>query len=939
MIQLLLKLTVLLALSLLGACKNEEPQELTVKDLASHPVEYPEPDSVSPERLHAIEHYQAYLNKTEFKTHYAEALRRVADLELEVSEEQQQKNEAANEQAREEIMLSSIEHYKTYLRTYAGHEKNDLIYYQLAKAYSLTGDIEDSLKAMDAIVKDYPQSRYIDEVQFRRGEILFVWREYAQAEQAYSSITQHPKSPFYEKALYKLGWSQFKQSHYRQALNTYFSLLDIKERENKIDQQGIVDTVSKSEKDFIIDSLRVVSLSLSYLNGYKTIEELFKNPPAKLYEPLIYKELGLLYANKGRYSDAANTFMAFTKTHPQSVLAPDFHSLALQAYIDGKINDKILPSKILYVKNYGVGTAFWNKQSISSQNKIRPNLIKHIRDLAQHFHAQARKSKKLKDYRTAANWYRKYLSSFPKDKDAPYMNFLLAEALYDAHLYKQALPEYEKTAYQYPTHSKSAEAAYAALLTYNTLIKQAKPPALKRLKQQALNSAIRFSNSFPNDKHAPAVITKTAENLFQVKNYILASEFAKRIIDNKKIKKSDLKRTAWIVYAHSQFELAHYATAEKAYKTAINLIPRKGKKNIQLIGQLTDKLAASVYKQAEDFKKKGDNKLAAYHFLRIAKLAPSSPIRATAEYDAATLYIQMKDWKTAARVLENFRIRFPKHKEYFQGISSKLALTYTQTGQFDKAAREISLLSSYARTPEDRRKLMWDAAEMYEKAKHTDKAVKLYKQYAAKYPKPFAQSIEAYYRITEYYKSSKNNRQRNKWLKKLIRAEKRGGKQRTDRSRYLAASATFELAQPDLYSFKKVKLKIPLKKNLRLKKKRMKAAIKAYKNVLSYKVAEFTTAATYKMGEIYNHLAQSLMDSQRPRGLSADELEQYDILLEEQAYPFEEKSIDIHSSNVRRTKQGIYDQWIRKSMKVLAKIQPVRYAKQEKIEPYVLITH
>ena len=921
----------------LAAC-NSVKKELTVKDLSSHPVEYPEAKSVSPKRLNAIKYYQSYLQNTEFKTHYAEALRRVADLELEISEEQKVKNAAADASAREAIMLSSIEHYKTYLRTYAGHEKNDLIYYQLAKAYSLTGDIENALATMDKIVTDYPKSRHIDEVQFRRGEILFVWQDYQQAEQAYNSIVKdYKQSPFYEKALYKLGWSQFKQSHYTQALETYLALFDIKEKEQKIDQYGIKKTVLKSEKDFIVDSLRVVSLSLSYLNGFKTIESLFNQHANKLYEPLIYQQLGKLYTNKARYHDAANTYMAFTTRHPKNVLAPEFHNLALQAYIDGGIKQKILSSKILYVKNYGVNTLFWQQQKAEDKDKIRPYLIKHIRELAQHFHAQARKSKKIADFKTAAKWYKSYLSAFPKNQDAAYINFLLAEAFYDAHLYAKALVEYEKSAYQYPTHKKSAEAAYAALLTYNTLLKTTKPAYKEKLEQQALASAIRFSNSFPNDKHAAAVITKTAEKLLQAKNYPLASEFAKRIIDNKKIKQKHLQRTAWIVYAHAQFELQHYPQAEKAYKTAIQYISRKGKKNKRLITQLTDKLAASIYKQAESFKTQGEQKLAAYHFMRIRKAAPSSPIRATAEYDAATLYIQMKTWKTAISILENFRLSFPKHKQYNQGISSKLALSYTQTEQFDKAAKEISLLSSYAKTPEDRRKLMWDAAEMYEKAKHSNKAVALYKKYIKKYKQPFSQSMEAYFRITKYYKN--NAKQRQHWLKKLITAEKRGGKQRNERSQYLAASAAFELAEPSIKRFEQVKLKIPLKKNLRLKKSRMKAAIKAYKTVLAYKVAEFTTASTYNMGEIYNHLAQSLMDSQRPKKLSADELEQYDILLEEQAYPFEEKSIKIHSANIKRTQQGIYDKWIKKSMKVLANIQPVRYAKQERIEPYVLTTH
>jgi hypothetical protein len=77
------------------------------------------------------------------------------------------------------------------------------------------------------------------------------------------------------------------------------------------------------------------------------------------------------------------------------------------------------------------------------------------------------------------------------------------------------------------------------------------------------------------------------------------------------------------------------------------------------------------------------------------------------------------------------------------------------------------------------------------------------------------------------------------------------------------------------------------------------------------------------------------MKSQRPKGLNAEELEQYDILLEEQAFPFEEKSIDIHIINIDRAKQGLYDKWVKKSIEVLATFQPIRYAKQEKTVTYV----
>lgn len=119
----------------------------------------------------------------------------------------------------------------------------------------------------------------------------------------------------------------------------------------------------------------------------------------------------------------------------------------------------------------------------------------------------------------------------------------------------------------------------------------------------------------------------------------------------------------------------------------------------------------------------------------------------------------------------------------------------------------------------------------------------------------------------------------------------------------------------------------------------MERALKTYADALDYKIAEITTESTYNVAEIYRHFALALMQSQRPNDLNEEELEQYDILLEEQAYPFEEKTIDIHSSNIKRTQQGIYDKWVKLSFNVLAKMQPVRYSKQEKTEDYVSAAH
>ena len=115
----------------------------------------------------------------------------------------------------------------------------------------------------------------------------------------------------------------------------------------------------------------------------------------------------------------------------------------------------------------------------------------------------------------------------------------------------------------------------------------------------------------------------------------------------------------------------------------------------------------------------------------------------------------------------------------------------------------------------------------------------------------------------------------------------------------------------------------------------MDKLLAVYGRALDYQVAEVTTAATYGMAEAYRQLAADLLASERPKKLDAEALEQYDLQLEERAFPYEEKAIQLHQANIKRTSEGIYDASIQKSFDVLAKLMPARYAKAEIGEDYV----
>ena len=139
------------------------------------------------------------------------------------------------------------------------------------------------------------------------------------------------------------------------------------------------------------------------------------------------------------------------------------------------------------------------------------------------------------------------------------------------------------------------------------------------------------------------------------------------------------------------------------------------------------------------------------------------------------------------------------------------------------------------------------------------------------------------------------------------------------------------LADGEYEVYRGIKLNFPIKRSLKKKKRSMERALAAFEKTNAYGVQQYATRATYYMASIYDTLSDDLMNSERPDNIDALALEQYDLLLEEQAYPFEEKAIAIHESNARRAWEGVYDEWVRASFASLGDLLPARYRKKESL--------
>ena len=132
----------------------------------------------------------------------AEAMRRLGDLELEASEAAQL---AENIDSLETASYNNaVGLYQRLLEAYPSYRRNDTVLYQLARAYEIGGRTDDALDVLEELVVKYPATPLIDEVQFRRGEMLFLRKRYNDAEQAYRKVVEYgDESRFYQQSLYK----------------------------------------------------------------------------------------------------------------------------------------------------------------------------------------------------------------------------------------------------------------------------------------------------------------------------------------------------------------------------------------------------------------------------------------------------------------------------------------------------------------------------------------------------------------------------------------------------------------------------------------------------------------------------------------------------------------------------------------------------------------
>lgn len=871
-----------------------------------------------------IRHYENYLAIATDAEMRVRVSHRIAALKLQ-AEDMAAASGQGNERA---LALASIQDYEQLLQQYPDRRDNDALLYQLAKAYVLVGRSQSAIGALEQLVQDFPRSDYYLEAEFRLGQLLYASHDYEMAAQAYQRLVNAGRNNnlYYVSAGYFLGWSLFKQQKNEESLLAFSRVLD-----EEYPTEAALENAKGGELDMRNDIVRIMAIIFSD-TGSEQIASFSKKHGARHYEYMLYSQLANLNYDKQYYRSGASALRAFVQRYPMDKRAPEYYQRIVDNFQQARYPDLMRRHKESYVQLFGVGSDYWQQADSVQQAKLSKTLAQYIWDMANFYHGYAQATKNPNDkkqrFEQAQVWYGEYLRSFPNAQDAAKAHFLIAEVAFELRDFINARHHYEIVAYQYPAYEKASEAGYAAILAYN----QHKPAVkeARQWRQATVASAMRFVQEFPSDPRSGTVLVNTAEMLLADKYFAQALKTARLAEQIEHALPVRYQYGAALVRGHASFELGQFAEAEHALLAALKMQQSDTKTQ----KELQDKVAASIYRQGEMAQEQDDLALAVSHWRRLGNIIPNSNTRILAEYDAATLLMQMENYPEAIEVLLQFRNRYPQHK-LNADIPSKLIVAYESQQNWQGAAQELYRIYSEGKDKEQQRIALYQAAEYYEKADDTDNALNMYREYAHNYKRPFDVAVEAHHRLDQIYAKLNDEEKRRFWLDKIITLHNRAGAEQGDRSRYLAASAAFQLGEFERSYYEKLRITLPLDRSVTRKNNALQAAQKRYTQAVQLGVLEFTTASTFHLGQLYAQMSKALMTSERPKGLDELELEEYNFILEEQAFPLDEAAIEIHQANTNRSRDGLYDAWIRRSYSTLAEIMPGQYNKTEKALTYV----
>ncbi|MEC7815121.1 MAG: tetratricopeptide repeat protein [Pseudomonadota bacterium] len=818
-------------------------------------------------------------------------------------------SEAQESQVYREVLAS----YERILASgsYAG--RLDEMLYQMAKAHALTGQPDESLQRLRQLVGLYPDSTLATEARFRLAEADYSAGEFERAEAGYRAVisqgpAQSSNDGFAAKARYMLGWSQFKRgrAHWNQAATTFMNLLD-----EQLPNEAALAQPPERDLGMIEDSFRILALMASRSGNAQTLTAWLSDRPQSHWHHLMYDRLADLHAVEHRYAEGVAVHDTFLAQHPDHPAGAEIRVQTVAFWALAGDERRLWQSRQAY------GDAFRGEADYRALAAGHRDIWQqYARKLGDHYYAAEQWSMAAAQYEALA----------PHSDDAAALYLLAGDARLQNREEARALANYRIAAYgaDGTPLTGSDTAGWAAIrILYDRLDTQTHNNDVVAALDGLSAEEQRYSHAFGTDQNLIGLRADLANRWLDAGHPDRALAYAQSTLTAEDLA-PEFAYSAWLVTAQVRQGQGEFGLEERAWRQALGLAENQSGllEAGQTLDSLRQPLATAIYRQAEAAAAAGEPALAVAQFQRVTSALPGSELAVKARFDAANTLFRASDWQGAINEFRRFRSDFPAH-DLARGLSERLVHAYEQSGQPVKAAEELMASAESHAAPWP---LRHRAAALFDAGRALEQRNAIYRRWLAEAPNP--ESAEQHVRDQRYRSGLiAAGEEIAQHQAALVNAEA-DSPWHSQETLEWAGRAALALGARAADTFADIALAHPLEATLTRKQQALESAQQYLVQAETFAGDSVASEVLYRRAELYRILAGDLMASQPPAELNEMETLQYQMLLEEEAFPLEEKAMALHARNHQRIAEHGFDVWIGRSLDALATLHPGRYQRE-----------
>ncbi len=425
----------------------------------------------------------------ELQTYYNTAAR---ELDQPLFEARQSKNAGRVQQIRQQQQQAeqqlnrfreeAIRTYARLVRDYPNYGRMDEVLFSLAFGLEEMRQYQRARQVYHRLIKGYPQSRFIPHAYLSFAEFYFGEGDMRAAQQFYNKVTEIPpdRNPVYGYALYKQAWALYNLEDFRGALTQFVRVVEFATQNP--DARDAANLARQSRRELVLPYSRVgrPNQALEFFRRYATNED-------QALEML--ERLAELYFDTGNWPQTIEVYHRLIAERPQGDRVCYYQSRVTNAVISSRPKDDQVREVRRLVDLYGTFTAA--QHPTEAINECKQATASVLVYLATAWHREAigtddqPGTNDRNTMRAAAALYRLVTERFPDMEEMEFpdidrrdwptlyrISYFYAELLWRMEDWATCGPAFDRVVELNPQGEFTQDAAYAAVLCYNSLYQQ-----------------------------------------------------------------------------------------------------------------------------------------------------------------------------------------------------------------------------------------------------------------------------------------------------------------------------------------------------------------------------------------------------------------------------------------------------------------------------------